>query len=81
MPFIMTGGTNAPEEVTFSKAHGPRVPTLSPGGLRIAARTRCPQTYFYSYKCERLLPRPSTSYSNMAATLFSRDHFRCELWK
>ena len=36
--------------------------------------------YFHSQSVERLFPSASTSYSKIAATLFSRDHFGDELW-
>lgn len=36
--------------------------------------------YFHSQSWERLFPWPSTSYSKIAATLFSRNHFGDELW-
>jgi hypothetical protein len=36
--------------------------------------------YFHSQSVERLFPSASTSYSKIAATLFSRDHLGEELW-
>ena len=35
--------------------------------------------YFHSQSVERLFPSPSTSYSKIAATLFSGDHLGDEL--
>lgn len=42
--------------------------------------TRTTARYFHSQSVERPFPSASTSYSKIAATLFSRDHLGDELW-
>jgi hypothetical protein len=51
--------------------------TLTCCVIRAGITTGC---YFHSQSVERLFPSASTSYSKIAATLFSRDHLGDELW-
>lgn len=69
-------------------AQPPQTPHSGTGARAMASKsaqaqplpTRTTGCYFHSQSVERLFPSASTSYSKIAATVFSRDHLGDELW-